>query len=172
MSEPGKVRGKRQYIRKFNYEEAIRRHESGESVNSLAVEYGVAWASVKRVVDPEWGAAFDARAASFRWKCPDCGTDVTQKGSRCNPCAALALSTTVDGDLLLCNRCHRWLAEDAFSLNRNHVGPYARKHRRRQCRACDTDLRRDYRRRNPEVDREATRRYRQRKRQSEGAAQT
>lgn len=39
--------------RKFDHDDAQRRHAAGEKIAALAREYGVSWTAVARVVDPE-----------------------------------------------------------------------------------------------------------------------
>jgi transposase-like protein len=44
------ARRNRVYERKFNHEEAVRRHDAGASYSTLAREYGVTPMTVRRVV--------------------------------------------------------------------------------------------------------------------------
>lgn len=47
--------------RKFDHDEARRRHQAGESIADLAREMGVTWAGMARVVDARVGRQMDAQ---------------------------------------------------------------------------------------------------------------
>jgi hypothetical protein len=138
----------RVYQRKFDHEEAQRRHKAGESVYALAREFGVSPKGVARVVFPAVRAQLRARtnAALRSGTCEDCGKQgIANQSRRCNPCAAIAASTTARSDTLLCRACQRWLPDNSFPHDR---GGTSRRGRHRDCTACNTRQRRDYRQRN------------------------
>lgn len=59
------AKNSRVYRRKFDHEQAQVRHAAGETVASLAREYGVNWMAVKRVA-AEWRRA-STWAAVYAW---------------------------------------------------------------------------------------------------------
>jgi hypothetical protein len=104
-----------------------------------------------------------------RWqrsgKCPDCGAQTTRhnavKDRRCHHCASIAQATTVRDGELRCVTCKEWKPDDQFSSDKRKI---ARRYRHRQCRACSTKARRDYRHRNREADNAYSREYKARRR--------
>jgi hypothetical protein len=137
---------RRVYVTKFDHDEARARHAAGEKIGTLAREYGVAWASVGRVVDPAFRAKFDG--ASYAWiragVCPDCGGPATRLGKsrqhRCMECSAKALATTARDGELQCSHCHEWKPDASFPRDRSHK--IGRRGRHASCRACQAELRR------------------------------
>lgn len=152
----GKTRGRRVYVRRFDYEEAQSRYDAGESLSALAAEYGVTYTAVWQVVTPAGRHLAKRSADNVRARtvgqgiCDDCGGPMSaasrRHGStRCMPCAARARATTVRAGELRCNRCREWKIDENFPMNRSKRG--ARRGRHQQCRACSTILRREYRER-------------------------
>lgn len=162
MSVVGKTARGRTYTRKFDYEEAQRRYAAGEKIQALAVEYGVSNARVNQVVNPEVGRKAKELSAAYRWHCPECGAETRHKNARCNPCAALALTTTALDGKLHCSKCEQWLSPEMFSTNRTEA-KYSRENRRRICRKCDTKARADYRQRNREREKTYSREYKRKR---------
>lgn len=158
MTVPGKRTATRQYVRKFDYDEARVRHAAGETQGALAREYGVSRSRINQVVNPRVGEAAAARANAYRWYCPDCGAETRKKDARCNPCAALALSTTSREDTLRCCKCGEWKPDEEFyrAVKKN---VYARRGRRNHCKACDIRARQNYRARHYEQEQEYWRSY-------------
>jgi hypothetical protein len=156
MTVTGKRFRGRVYTRKFDYEEARRRHAAGETISALAREYGASQARVRQVVNPEAGRLADERAAAYRWPCVDCGKPKRSSRERCVECAAIVAATTVRDNELWCNSCRRWLPDDMFHRASQLT---ARRGRRRRCKPCDHADRADYRRRHPEEQRVYDRNY-------------
>ena len=155
----------RVYTRKFDYEEARRRHAAGESLASIAAWAGVSVTRIRHVVFPEEGERARARADAYRWACPDCGAPTTHKGSRCKTCAALAQATSVRSTELQCVICKEWKPDEDFPHNRAARSVWRGRHS--TCRACQTTTRRERRRRNPDSERAYQREYRRRKRKEQ-----
>lgn len=64
----------RTYVRRFDHDEAVRRHAEGETIAALAREYGVTDRAVRRVVTP--GGQERDLQATRRWRtsvCETCG---------------------------------------------------------------------------------------------------
>lgn len=168
MIEGKRVKG-RTYLRKFDWDEARRRHASGESKSALAREYGVSVQAVRLAVDPEEYER--SRQRTVEWhrqsSCPDCGkpTTRTRKGEdrRCEACAHLALASSVREHELRCFSCKKWLPDDSFPFARSKKHR-ARRYRHRQCRSCLTIARQDHRRRNREAENAYQREYKRRRR--------
>jgi hypothetical protein len=84
--------------RKFDHDEARARHAGGQSINAIAISYGVSWAAVARVVSPKWRSNMHAATARHiaRRRVPclgGCGRLVWTHGSRdrtgfCRQCLA------------------------------------------------------------------------------------
>jgi predicted RNA-binding Zn-ribbon protein involved in translation (DUF1610 family) len=145
MSVLGKTRGRRQYVRAFDYEEARRRHANGESVSDLAREYGVSSDRVRQVVFPEVGRRADERKAAYRYVCPDCGERIaTRKNARCRPCSVVRMRVSVREDTLQCVTCQQWKPDEDFPSNRSEEH---RRGRHTSCRSCQTINKRAYRKR-------------------------
>lgn len=161
----------RVYIRKFDYDEARARFASGESIRTLANEYGVSWSRVQQVVVPEAGdrAARRAREHNSNGACVDCGARIWRCGNsvRCRDCAGLLLATSVRPDSLQCRTCREWKPDDDFPHNR--AATHARRGRHETCRPCLTIAKRDWRHRNAEKQRAYDREYK-RKRRAEAKA--
>jgi hypothetical protein len=148
----------RAYLRKFDHDEARKRHASGESVAALAREYGVTWSAVQRVVDPitRERAALSSAARFARhgnrsqyWPCPECGGRA-RKGHLCRRCHLARLRGGRDlfdkDGRMLCTRCGEYRPADEFGW-RSHTKAPDRGFRRSTCRRCETQIRRAYRER-------------------------
>ena len=157
----------RVYERRFDWDEARRRHAAGESLTALAHEYGVSPMAVYYAVNDEARARMAAR--NGRWVregvCPDCGTQTTRHNARedrrCRNCSAIAQATTVRDDELQCVTCKEWKPDDQFPGDRKRI---ARRGKHRQCRTCQTKARRDHRHRNREAENAYQREYKARRR--------
>lgn len=142
----------RVYVRKFDWDEARRLHADGWTYGRIGKRFGVSYAAVRRVCDPEFGARLDAHSREHIMSgvCCDCGrTGVSRYGRagrpRCQDCAARARATTVGAATLLCTTCRRWKADGEFPSCRTEG---ARRGRHSQCRTCQTDAKRRYREKN------------------------
>jgi hypothetical protein len=161
----GKTARGRTYQRKFDWADAQRRRARGESYSSIARSYGVTPQAVKLACDPEERERAAQRARAFlaigTAHCIDCGAPITRYRKRCIACAHLQLATTVREGELLCVDCKQWKPDEEFPRNAQLK---ARRGRHRQCRACNTIARREYRHRNPEAERTYAREYKRRRR--------
>jgi hypothetical protein len=143
----------RVYVRKFDHEDARRRHQAGESISSLAQEYGVSHNAVLLVVSDQARAT---RRAYEEWqktagRCRRCGAPMHivsfYRGSRfCRDCALDNLATSVGDGVLRCTTCREWKPDEDFPRNRRE--PKRRRGRHHQCRACCTRRRQEYREKN------------------------
>lgn len=135
-------------LRRFDWDEARRRHANGESLTSLAAEYGVTATAVWRVMDSERLARGYARNAAWirAGQCPDCGGPATRHRKdavcRCRACAIKAAATSARDGELQCVTCRRWKPDSSFP---HHRGQPGRRYRHSCCRACLTEQRRAYR---------------------------
>lgn len=136
--------------RMFDHEQASRRHAAGETLVALAAEYGVSSTGVYLAINPVARARTSAYSAAWQKEgtCPDCGGKATRHHlndtHRCRSCAAKRAAVSVRPDSLQCTRCQDWKPDGAFP-----AGPYKhRRGRRKECRACLTVMRREYRERN------------------------
>lgn len=139
----------RVYQRRFDHEEAAKRHHSGESMMSLAREYGVSVTAIERVVKPgkRERMNFYTRRSTMSGVCIDCGkTGITKRSSRCMECSSRSRITTVRPDTIHCGRCERWLPDDAFRHSEKNTPSH--RYRNRRCRECETQARKEYRDRN------------------------
>ena len=156
----------RTYERKFDWDEARRRRAAGETAGAIARDLGVSVTAIKRVTEPEEYKRMNDHVAAYQrsGRCPDCGTQTTRKSasrsSRCPRCSAIHQSTTVRPTELHCSSCDRWLPDEAFPRDSGRI---ARRGRHRQCTKCQTVARTEWRRRNPERDRETSRNAKRRK---------
>lgn len=139
------AKGGRVYQRKFDHDEARVRHAAGESIRSLARNYGVSEAAVGRVVNPGTNARMRliSRANIMSGTCERCGVQGITKTSRwCRTCWALEKNESVRPGELLCSRCSTWKLDDEFYRNRMER---FRRGRHRLCKTCNNKARRDYR---------------------------
>lgn len=165
----------RVYRRRFDWDEARRRYEAGDTVTAIARDFGVSYAAVRRVVVP---GAYEADRAAVarrmagekgRGCCRNCGTPIhlhteRYRGGRCYDCAGLARSTTVSPTTLRCSTCGEWKPDDSFPPKPSLK---ARRGRHATCHTCDAALKRAWRAANRDVYNE---RERERKRRARQAA--
>lgn len=139
----------RVYVRKFDHEDARRRFAAGESARSLAAEFGVSGSRIYQVVNPEHGERTARSSAEWmrNGRCERCGEPCSRYFRRCRTCAGVARATSVRDDELQCYSCQEWKPDTAFPKG----GPRSahRRDRHKQCTACQTEAKRDYRLRNP-----------------------
>jgi hypothetical protein len=151
------------YERKFDHDEARRRHAAGEGVAALARDYGVSYTAVQEVVD----SAFRERAAersriSQHTTCERCGAECLKETHRarrsgvrrlCRRCIMRERRECVRVDEqtgkvleVYCSTCKSWKPPDAFGRGSRykdlreggfHSG----------CRPCLTKMRQEYRER-------------------------
>lgn len=160
---------KRQYERKFDWDEALRLREAGATIKSIAATLGVSETAVFRVVKPGERERFAEYRKNFdrTGQCSDCGgpmnrTAAYNGSTRCVRCSAIARGTTARDGELQCITCREWKPDDSFPHNR--VEKHARRGRHHECRACNTASRRAHRERNREADNAYQREYRRRRR--------
>lgn len=153
------------YVRKFDYDEARRRYGAGESIRSLAREFGVADGTIKRAVDPVFRKVFDAKSAANNMSgiCESCGKEgVTSAAHRrssghddghvlCIKCRGMLrrkkLRLSADGVLLVeCWGCHEYKPVNAFFPRvARRLAEGKPLSRVALCRACETARRRAHR---------------------------
>jgi hypothetical protein len=140
---------------RFDHEEARRLYAAGVSRVELAERYGVTVNGIYRVTaSPEVRARYEAyqeaKQQSYRVPCANgCGALVHGRyrpGRFCVDCATKERATSVRPDTLHCSRCDLWLPDSAFPSNK--AGRGMRRGRHAMCRACSTEIRREYRERN------------------------
>lgn len=154
-----------QHRPRFDHIRAKALRVRGFSYGRIAAELGVSSAAVRRVCDPQVAARMDA--ASRRWLqsgvCPSCGGPKTRldRVTRCRTCAARVRATTVRDHELRCQTCHEWKPDDGFPRSRNNG---ARRGRHKQCTACQTKARTEWRHRNAERQRAYDRQRKRRNR--------
>ena len=144
----------RVYIRKFDWDEAVRLRKQGMLLREIAARLGVSESAVDHAVNPRSRARAAAITSEYQrgGTCIDCGKQCSRNYSvhtprRCHSCAARALVTAVRDDGLLCFRCKEWKWDTEFPYSRakrNEV----RRGRHSFCRGCQTIARREYRNRN------------------------
>ncbi len=156
----------RVYVRKFDWDEARRRHAAGESYAALAREYGVSNSAVQLACKDYLRARDQARASAWQSNgvCPVCGGRASRNRTtgqhRCMRCASVAAATSVRDGELRCGTCREWKPDDDFSRS---ASDSARRERNGTCRACGTVAKREYRARNRERERAYDRAYRRRR---------
>lgn len=159
----------RAYVRRFDHEEAARRHAAGESVKALADEYGVTYAAVHHAVTP--GEKARQVEMSRRWRtgvCETCGGPAMRlvSGKKAhNPdgrclCRSCRFSEMrehvrfgVGGTLVAvccamldCANGERWQPPENFPRGQRYPDLRAGGFHT-QCRACNTRARQSYRER-------------------------
>jgi hypothetical protein len=148
----------RVYERKFDHDEARRRHAAGESIAALAREYNVSHTAIRRAVDPitrERMALYRAQQFARHgnpyqyWSCPECG-EQARKGRICRGCHVRLVRGgrdlfAADGRML-CVRCGEYRPADEFGLS-SHLKALDRGFWRSTCRHCETQIRQAYRER-------------------------
>jgi hypothetical protein len=139
--------------RRFDHDEAVRRHAAGESYEALAAEYGVSTAAVyqavKRLTDPAWRTQHVSYSRHYqrrRYRRPcvrGCGRLAWHHGSRpnagvCQRCVAAERATTVAADTLRCSECGEWKPDDQFHRQQANI---SRRGRHGVCRDCSAAAR-------------------------------
>lgn len=142
----------RTYTRSFDHDEARKRREVGESVASLAEEYGVTTNMVYLATSPasyerNKRAALAWTRANARALCKGgCGrlvwTHTKGRTGLCTECAGKAKAKTVRPGALFCCRCGEWKRDDEFPKHRRNK---ARRQRAALCRPCQTEARQEHR---------------------------
>lgn len=143
--------------RKFDHDEARRRHAAGESYVSIARDLGVAPTAVARACDWRIRASMDAYNAMrqrvngnpsmYRGTCVDCGGRCNTRARRCDACHAEHVRKAPPFDergWLFCDACETYKPLAEFPFSRRRAG---RKGRHSQCRECGTKARQAYRER-------------------------
>lgn len=159
------------YPRKFDWEDARRRYEHGHTFTEIAQDFGVTWAAINRIISP--GAYERYANASRAWQltgtCDICGASATRRAkglpTRCRDCSAKSLATSVRDTTLWCATCKQWKPDDQFS--RSNSVSKLRRGRHRQCAACNTIKKRDWRNRNQEKQRAYDRAYKAKRRKEQ-----
>lgn len=151
---------KPQYERRFDWDLAIAMVDDGHPKSVVAKHFGVTGGAVARVMLPEDVRRVDdlRRAETMRDLCA-CGRKKTRRERRCHHCVRMERvenSTSIrvvgpceDGLFwpeLRCGKCREWKWSTAFGIERQR-NEMSRGGRRRWCKACETKLRQDYRKR-------------------------
>ena len=136
----------RVYKRRFDYDEARRRYQNGETAVALAEEYGVTDRAIYRVVIPGEIERMNAYQNSFKGKgtCENCGAPThglsqRYKGTRyCRDCStarrtAEHVAKTVRDSELWCTKCRAWHPDNAFGIYKK--APHYRRDRHTVCKA-------------------------------------
>jgi hypothetical protein len=155
------MRGGRQYQRKFDWEEARKRHQAGESIAKIAADLGVSHTAVHRVVNPK--VHDQMREYGRNWQksgvCGQCGGANTRRYPICLACANKNRANVKDGTAY-CPKCASWKPLDQFTPTPSRPGRQVHG----ECRACGTQRRAAWRDKNRERQREYDREYRRRRR--------
>lgn len=141
----------RVYTRRFDWGDAKRRYEAGETAKALAADYGVSETAIYNAANPEKYAR--ALAITRQWQrtgvCPECGGRMSRKNaSLCYSCRNRARATSVREHELCCFSCKQWQPDSAFP---NNKGEQARRGKHGYCRKCCTLAKRDWRERKREA---------------------
>lgn len=143
----------RVYIRKFDWDEAKRLRERGLTIGQVAIELGVSKNMVWVVTTPgayEKLLERNKERARSGGTCVDCGTAISlnysRRAQRCSECYAYAQTVNVRDKELRCTTCRKWKPDEEFPRNRS--AGFTRRGRHKECRACNTIRRREYRNRN------------------------
>jgi hypothetical protein len=139
----------RVYTRKFDWDEARRLREAGTPYATISTRLGVSYGAVYFALND--GARELMAARNKQWQregvCEDCGARCSRNASRavtrCSACAGKIRATSVRGNELLCLTCRKWQPHEAFPMGGNR----ARSGRHQQCRTCNTDAKREWRKR-------------------------
>lgn len=135
------------YTRKFDWDEAKRRHANGETIQDIADSYGVTKTAVRFAVNPDeyarsraYSAEYQRTKKPYMGTCRECGGPATAirseshiRAGRCRSCYAKHQATTVRETTLQCSACRYWLPDDAFP---NQTANTARRGRHSLCRPC------------------------------------
>ena len=138
--------------RKFDWDEAKRRYEAGETQREIARSVGVSKNSVLFALNSLARARHRKRNAEWQRKalCAVCGGQCSRHGGqdpasyRCRDCTNKAKATSVRDAELRCLTCREWKHDLAFPHHRLET---ARRGRHASCRDCNTALRKAYRER-------------------------
>ncbi len=169
-------KGGRVYEWAFDHDAARELRARGLGYSTIADQFGVSDAAVRRVCDAEAKKRMEAR--SQKWirenKRPPCRggcgrlvwmVDQTRTGF-CRDCLAERRAAKhVRADSLRCTKCGEWKPDDAFTVV---AGRKIRRGRRSNCRQCDTAARGAYRRANAEREREQDRNRKRKRRATVG----
>lgn len=160
----------RVYPRKFDHDEAKRLRAENPSLwtyQALADHFGVSDSAIIRVVNPEQAARMYKHTleAARRKRVPckgGCGRLVwmttPDRTGLCQKCLAIEhASVNVRETELRCTRCGEWKPDSEFS--KASRAAYARRGLRNNCRACQTEVRREFRARKPEQESATARAY-------------
>jgi len=138
--------------RKFDWDDAKRRYQAGESQAEIARSVGVSRTALRFALYPLELAS--SRKYTAEWQrqavCAVCGGQCGRYGGqdpasyRCRSCANKAQATSVRDNELRCQTCREWKHDLAFPHNRLET---VRRGRHRSCRDCNTALRKAYRER-------------------------
>jgi predicted transcriptional regulator len=160
----------RVYERRFDHELARSLRSEGMTYAEIARQVGVTPAAVSRVCDERVNARMQAQAKRQLYKMRKpclggCGRLVWQhhqsRTGYCRDCLQKkrdAERTDVRDHELRCARCKRWKPDEAFGPPRNQMKQTARRGRHIRCRDCESEIRRDHRRRKPDLYAESNRR--------------
>lgn len=141
----------RVYVRKFDWDEAVRLRASGLTLQAVASQLGVSVTAVQLACDPRLRAVNELRVAEYqrRGRCRTCGGRCSRNASgpqgECRACAYKRQATTVRPKSLRCWSCKVWKPDTDFPWNRAEAE--LRRGRHGTCRVCQTILRTAYRQR-------------------------
>lgn len=158
------------YRRKFDWEEAKRLRATGLTYEKVAATLGVSEMAVYLALNPEVRVRQEEMRREWvkSGTCTDCGGAATRgygpnRRGRCRACFAKQRTTSVRDGELQCVTCREWKDDDGFPHNAS-ARCVVRRGRHHQCRACQTEAKREYRRANPERERSYARQYKRAKR--------
>lgn len=144
--------------RTFDYEEAKRLRATGDFTRKqLADRFGVSVYAIDYATKPQLRDYARGKQLGYRVPCEDCGAPMHGRyrpSAVCKPCANIRAATSVRPDALRCSTCREWKPDDSFPHNSSEA---ARRGRHTLCRACTTEQKRAYRRRNPNYERDYVR---------------
>ena len=141
--------------RKFDWDEARRLRAQGYTYAAIATRLGVSTTAVIHACDPRQRlrARLITAAHQQSGTCIDCGKRCCRNDTllrrgihkgRCRECASKHAATTVRDDALKCVTCKQWLWDTAFPHDARMAH---RRGRHRECTACNTKSKREWRRR-------------------------
>jgi hypothetical protein len=169
--ETHSVARNRVYQRKFDHEECIRLRTERPKLwtyKKLAEHFGVSQAAIERVCKPQVRAKMDAQSKLHRERlrrpCIQCGkpgvwAHTKGRTGLCSRCAGARIADpNVRETELRCTRCGEWKPDEEFPKATAGKG-LARRGHRTFCRACATEVRREFRHRKPEQENATAHRY-------------
>lgn len=132
--------------RKFDWDEAKRRYQAGESQVEIARSVGVSITAVRFALYPLERASSRKRRAEWQRQavCAVCGGQCSRTSGqdpasyRCRDCFNKAQAISVRDNELQCMTCRQWKHDTEFFHNRSLT---LRRGRGKVCRVCDTALR-------------------------------